>query len=260
MEDSITVHKPNRNCSTNGSSSGDRLSQTQSKSDALKFKSITPAVAIGSRSIYIRGPQMGNYRYEKTNMKYIIDPSSDSNKQLQSTGKRPLSTNNSRTDEPKRINTSNSINILNSEEHLDQNTPHVEAPVDQADNIIESENDDDLDDDNLTNRELYNLLLKIYWKTTKKQERKIKELETKIDNLREYIMSLPNQSNNNINRKKSDADAVIGHQTINTNVNGQRTEQRHTIKPNTDIKPITKPKDILLLLEIAMKQTLHRHQ
>jgi hypothetical protein len=74
MEDSITLQRPNRNCSTNGSSSGDRLSQTQSKSDALKFKLITPAVAIGSRSIYTRVPQMGNYRYEKTNMKYIIGP------------------------------------------------------------------------------------------------------------------------------------------------------------------------------------------
>jgi rRNA maturation endonuclease Nob1 len=60
---------------------------------------------------------------------------------------------------------------MNAEEHLDQNTPHVEAPVDQANNNIESENDDDLDDDNLTNRELYNLLLKMYRKTTKKQER-----------------------------------------------------------------------------------------
>jgi hypothetical protein len=86
MEDSITVQKPNRNCSTNGSSSGDHLSQTQSKTDALKFRLITPAVAIGSRSIYIWVPQIGNYRYEKTNMKYIIDPSSDSNKQFQSTG------------------------------------------------------------------------------------------------------------------------------------------------------------------------------
>jgi hypothetical protein len=85
---------------------------------------------------------------------------------------------------------------------LDQNTPHVEAPVDQTDNIIESENDDDLDDDNLTNRELYNLLLKMYQMTTKKQERKIKELETKIDTLTEYIMSLPNQSNNNNQQKE----------------------------------------------------------
>jgi hypothetical protein len=80
----------------------------------------------------------------------------------------------------------------------------------------------------------------MYQTTTKKQDGKIKELETKIDNLTEYIMSLPNQSNNNINRKMSYADAVIGHQTINTNLNGQRTKQRHTIKPNTDIQPITK--------------------
>jgi hypothetical protein len=71
---------------------------------------------------------------------------------------------------------------------FDQNTPHVEAPVDQTYNIIESENDNNLDDDNLTNQELYNLRLKMYRKTTKKQERKIKELETKIDNLTEYIM------------------------------------------------------------------------
>jgi hypothetical protein len=35
-------------------------------------------------------------------------------------------------------------------------------------------------------------------------------------------------------------DAVIGNQIKNTDVNGQRTEQRHPIKPNTDIKPITK--------------------
>jgi hypothetical protein len=179
MEDSITVQKPNRNSSTNGSSSGDRLNQTQSKSDALKFKSITPVTALGSRSIYTW-------------------------------------------------------------EHLDQNTPHVVAPVDKTDNIIESENYDDLDDDNLTNQELYNLLFKMYRKTTKKQERKIKGLETKINNLKEYIMSVPNQSNNNINRKKPYADAVIGHQTINTNVHGQRTQQRHIIKPNTDIMPITK--------------------
>jgi hypothetical protein len=54
-----------------------------------------------------------------------------------------------------------------------------------------------------------------------------------------YIMSLPHQSNNNINRKKSYADALIGNQTKNANINGQRTEQRHTIKPNKDIKPNT---------------------
>jgi hypothetical protein len=101
MEDLITIQKPNRNCSTNGSSSGDCLSQTQSKSEALKFKSITLVITIGVRSIYSRVPQMGNYRYEKTNMKYIIDPLRNSNKQFQSTGKRPLSTNNSRTNEPK---------------------------------------------------------------------------------------------------------------------------------------------------------------
>jgi hypothetical protein len=84
IEDSITLGKPNRNYSTSRSSSRDRLTQTQSKSDALKFKSVTPAVAIGSRSIYTLVPQMGNYRYEKTNMKYVIDPSSDSTKQFRS--------------------------------------------------------------------------------------------------------------------------------------------------------------------------------
>jgi ankyrin repeat protein len=87
MEDSITIQKPNRNCCTNGSSSGNCLSQTRSKSDALKFKLITLAIAISSRSIYIWVPQMGNYRYKKTNLKYIIDPPSDSNKQFRSIGK-----------------------------------------------------------------------------------------------------------------------------------------------------------------------------
>jgi hypothetical protein len=33
---------------------------------------------------------------------------------------------------------------------------------------------------------------------------------------------------------------MIGYQIINTNMNGQRTEQSHTINPNIEIKRITK--------------------
>jgi hypothetical protein len=73
-------------------------------------------------------------------------------------------------------------------------------------------------------------------------------------------MSLPNQSNHNINRKKSYADAVIGNQTKDTNVNGQRTEQRHTINQIQILNRLQNHKDVLLLLEIPMKQTFHRHQ
>jgi hypothetical protein len=65
---------------------------------------------------------------------------------------------------------------VNLQEHLNQNTPHIEAPVDQTDNIIESENDDNSDDNDLTNRELYNLLLTMYQKATKKQEWKTMNL------------------------------------------------------------------------------------
>jgi hypothetical protein len=41
----------------------DHVHQTQSTSDLLKFKAMTPPVVRGSRSIYISIPQMRNYRY-----------------------------------------------------------------------------------------------------------------------------------------------------------------------------------------------------
>jgi hypothetical protein len=98
----------------------------------------------------------------------------------------------------------------------------------------------------------------MYRKTTKKQERKIKELETKIDNLTEYIMSLQQRNIINNNNKK----IIRGCLDWKSNKKQQYKNLNRDKRTNQIqiLNLLQNHKDVLSLLRPLMKRTFYLHQ